>query len=342
MNGDLLVRLMEEDLGQPQRRGAWLFWRCVFHPDTKPSLGVKDGRYYCFGCGASGDAVDWLVEYRKTDKREALRMVKGGHPQVAQPRPKLQPQPRPKLQPEVKASFAPPEDWQIYAVVWVDDCHRRLMHEPEGARALDYLHKRGLNDETIHKFALGYWPGGEVQGLGVQVAKCVTIPNFRGATLYGVKCRHADPGLPKYTSLKGSIQRLFVAGQFAPGDVFLLCEGEFDAMLAWQEVGDCFVVLTLGGCSTQPGTTDLLMLGLAEKILIAYDADEAGRQGAERMAALLGRKATIAQLPAGYKDITEAYLGGVDLWQWLKPYLDDGLTWQQWAASVGAVVRKFD
>ncbi len=100
-----LARLIEQDLGPGQRKGAWLFWRCPFHDDSVPSLGVKDGRYHCFGCQASGDAVDWLVTYRRMDKREALRLVKGDT---------FKPQPP---QPEVKADAPPPEEWQVYAAI---------------------------------------------------------------------------------------------------------------------------------------------------------------------------------------------------------------------------------
>ncbi len=326
-----LLTLIEQDLGPGQRKGSWYFWRCPFHNDRLPSFGVKGDRYHCFGCKASGDAVTWLVEYRKMDKREALRLVKGDKPQKPQPQRKGEPQ-----TPQIKPAAEPPEEWQVLAGLWLDDCHKRLF-SPEGAKALAYLHKRGLADNTIRRFSLGYWRGGEVPGFGFEAARGITIPNFRNGALYGVKIRHPQ-GEPKYTSLKGSVQRLYVTASVVPNGEALLCEGEFDALIAWQELRDCVGVATFGSCSAEPNEIDLLWLALASRVIVAYDNDEPGQQGAQKLTQLLGRKAVIAQLPKPHKDITDAYIAGVDLWRWLKQYLEIPPSVEAWMAEAGARV----
>jgi len=72
-----LAALVEGDLGQPVRReGRWLKWICPFHDDRKtPSLGVAGNRWKCFGCGRSGDAIDWLRERKGLSFREACQRL---------------------------------------------------------------------------------------------------------------------------------------------------------------------------------------------------------------------------------------------------------------------------
>ena len=72
-----MAALVERDLGQPVRReGRWLKWRCPFHADGKtPSLGVAGNRWKCFGCGRSGDAIDWLREREGLSFQESVRAV---------------------------------------------------------------------------------------------------------------------------------------------------------------------------------------------------------------------------------------------------------------------------
>jgi len=329
-----IVSLIEQDLGPGQRRGDWLFWRCPFHADHRPSLGVRGGRYYCFACHASGDVVRWLTDYRHLPLREALALVKGERDR--KPEPIAVVARRVALDTALKAA-EPPEDWQTAAAIWVDQCHQRLF-SPEGAKALAYLHSRGLTNETIKAACLGYWPGGEANGLG-WVERGITIPNFDGRTLWGVKLRH-PVGTPKYTSLKGSKAHIYAPFGIVPGSDLILCEGEFDTLVVLQTLEGIVSAATFGGCTTTPSGADLAALSAAGRIVICYDNDEPGQAGARRLAEILGDKAAVTQLPDGFKDVTAAYLAGLDLYRWIEPYLtpvpSDPIAWAQ---SVGGMVR---
>jgi DNA primase len=72
-----VATLIGGDLGPPVRReGRWLKWICPFRADAKtPSLGVMSNRWKCFGCGRSGDAIDWLRERERLSFREACRRL---------------------------------------------------------------------------------------------------------------------------------------------------------------------------------------------------------------------------------------------------------------------------
>jgi hypothetical protein len=127
----------------------------------------------------------------------------------------------------------------------------------------------------------------------------------------------------KYMAVKGSAGRaLFGADRFAGRDVLLLCEGEFDAMLAWQELRHLVDVATLGGATKGnrglPGRWHLRLLHY-RAILAAYDADRAGQNGAARLVAHSRRIIPIS-VPTG-GDLTGFWHAGGDLRAWLTPHL---------------------
>src|SRR4051812_15258515 len=124
---------------------------CPFHGEKTPSFSVHAMRqfYHCFGCGVSGDVFSFIQKIENITFPESVRLV-------AQ-----------KLNiPLPKASYSTPGeakearlrgqllDVHERAVAFFQECLRR----PEGARAREYLAGRGLNDEMIAKFRIGYAP----------------------------------------------------------------------------------------------------------------------------------------------------------------------------------------
>ena len=117
----------------------------------------------------------------------------------------------------------------------------------------------------------------------------------------------------------------------------LLCEGERDALLAIQELSNLVDVATLGGAGRRCLGHWLLWLLPYRRILTAYDADNAGRQGAYHLASLSGRVQGI-QAPHG-KDLTGFHAEGGDLRAWLSGHLEPlGVApttdWQAQAAAI--------
>src|SRR6266567_6533462 len=124
---------------------------CPFHKEKSPSFSVHATRqfYHCFGCGVSGDVFSFVQKIENITFPEALRAVaqKVG---VALPK-------------QTFSSEAEAKDARLRTVLldiheracaFFQDCLRR----PEGARAREYLGGRGLNEETIKKFRLGFAP----------------------------------------------------------------------------------------------------------------------------------------------------------------------------------------
>ena len=126
-----MAALVERDLGQPVRReGRWLKWRCPFHADGKtPSLGVAGNRWKCFGCGRSGDAIDWLREREGLSFQEACKQLGALD---------LPPAPGKTISPQLSSSSTPPVEWQEQAQQVVSTCQSALWSET-GTKARSWL-----------------------------------------------------------------------------------------------------------------------------------------------------------------------------------------------------------
>jgi hypothetical protein len=231
----------------------------------------------------------------------------------------------------------------------VEVCQRNLW-EPAGEAARTYLRGRALLDETLRYWRLGYSPGvrfGPSGNAGLWVPRGVLIPclalgqawYLKVALLPGErvrceKCRRPAAArqpcpqcgaLNKYRGVKGNrLAAIFGADDLVGVDLALFVEGEFDAMVAWQELRDVISVCPLGSATNQPDlATWGAYLAPLNLVLAAYDADEAGQRGARALQALSERVRLVglpasATAPGGTKDITDFVLQGGELWPWLK------------------------
>ncbi len=311
-----LRRLVEQDLGPaPLRGGRAYLWKCPFHHEHKGfSLAVWANGYRCFGaCDTSGDALDWLMNYRRLSFGEALRVL-------GQPVEKVVSDERRLL----KSPFEPPEwAWQRAAEHIVSLAEETLWSEA-GEPALNYLTGRGLTTRTIRAARLGYIPGDfrEWRTLeGLEVPCGITIPWFAADALWAVKVRRAY-GTPKYQQIKrGNTNGLYGADTLADHHAALFCEGEFDTLLARQEAGELTAVVTLSSATATLSSRWYAELTHCHTVLVAYDHDSAGEKGAKRLLALSPRFRSV-EIPHG-KDITEFYLGGGDIYTWIEKELGE-------------------
>jgi hypothetical protein len=205
---------------------------------------------------------------------------------------------------------------ECQAMLWAD----------AGSRAREWLHGRGLKDDTLRRWHIGYCAGKSTDWrdvAGMSVPCGVVIPCEVGGVVWYVKVRRAI-GLSKYQQVKGGRPALFGAETLRPGaerghDVAVFVEGEFDAMLLEQEAGDVVGVATLGSAT---GNLDLMTWGAhllpLARLLVAYDLDDAGKHGAATVASLTARarRVSVPAMP-GVKDITDFHQAGGNLRDWL-------------------------
>ena len=128
---------------------------CPFHGEKTPSFYVYDDGYHCFGCGAHGDAIGFVMQAEGAGFIEAVERLAG---EAGLDVPKPSPQ----------AAEAERERLDLTGVLDLAAASfARRLHEREGREALAYLRGRGLADETIRRFGLG-WSG---EGRGDLVAE---------------------------------------------------------------------------------------------------------------------------------------------------------------------------
>jgi DNA primase len=124
---------------------------CPFHAEKTPSFSVHATRqfYHCFGCGESGDVFAFIQKVENITFPEAVRLLAQ---KLGVPMPKVSfSSPAEARDAQVRMALL---DVHVRAAAFFQECLRR----PEGANAREYLKGRGLDDETIARFRIGYAP----------------------------------------------------------------------------------------------------------------------------------------------------------------------------------------
>jgi DNA primase len=320
LDGIHLAALIERDLGQPVRReGRWLKWICPFHADSKtPSLGVAGNRWKCFGCGRAGDAIDWLREREGLSFQAACQRL--GSTDLLSALPKT-------THPQPQSSTAPAAVWQDAALEVASTCQAVLWSDV-GTRARVWLNRRGLTDETVRHWGLGFNPDHQ-RLCGLWVPRGIVIPCLVAGRIWYLKIRRAS-GHSKYSQVRGGQIALYGADTIISRDAMVVTEGEFDAVLLHQEAGDLAGVATLGSAVARlPDAWVPYLLGL-QSLLVAYDTDSAGIKGAAMWESICPRAQRI--VPLAGKDVTDYYLSGGDLRAWVQFALS--ARWEPAAASL--------
>jgi len=331
---DLAEHVIIPDIGAPQRQGHRLAWRCPFHEDHHPSLFLNpDGQSYrCFGCGARGDALTWVMARNGWAFREALAHLANlvGVPMTAGAARPVQargrtPQPTPPAAPVVPPDAA----WQARARLILKRAQAVLWSDA-GSVGRAYMQARGLQESTLRAWGLGWCPRDVfdapeqwgLTGKRIYVPRGVVIPHFVGDEVWALKVRRfvgdapatADNG-GKYGGPRGGQITLYGAEKLQGQRPLFIVEAELDALLLWQTVGDLVDVVALAGAGRTLPAQWLARLLPYTRIFAALDADKAGTLNATRLAALSAR-VTPVRVPEG-NDMTEYHQAGGDVLAWV-------------------------
>ena len=317
-----------------KRAGSNLKGLCPFHSEKTPSFTVypADNSFYCFGCGAGGDAITFIRKRENLDYPDAVEFLaqRAGITIVRDERNQLPT--APKF--DRNRMFAMNADAARYF-------NRCLFADTEDAKAaLSYFtDKRGLSIATIKHFGLGYAPNSFDKFSKYMLAKGYSFEElvagflcgksekgryydaFRNRVMFPIidvsgnviafGGRIMDGSTPKYknssdTPVFKKSRNLF-ALNFARHhcrDAIILCEGYMD-VIALHAAGFENAVATLGTAITSEQAR--MISRYTKKVIISYDADEAGQKAAMRAIKLLsevGLDVTILRIP-GAKDPDE-------------------------------------
>ena len=322
-----------------KKKGREFVGICPFHDDSSPSMTVSPAKqfYYCFSCGAGGNAIKFLMELQRQSFSDVVL-------ELAR-----------KYQLPVETVEGPQQERLRQQLSRRDRLHRVLalaagwfqaqLRSPEGASALTYLREqRALAESTLETFQLGYapdrWDGlllhlQQVEGFGPEWLEAaglvvarkggsgfydrfrhrVMVPiRDRQGRVIGFGGRSLDGGEPKYlnspeTEVFEKGKHLFALDRAADpirrADRAVVVEGYFDA-IALHAAGVTNAVASLGTALSSQQITQLCRCCDSKRLILNFDTDAAGVRAAQRaigeveQLALQGQlELRVLQLPAG-------------------------------------------
>ena len=291
------------------RRGSNLFGLCPFHGEKTASFSVAPdkGIYYCFGCHKGGGVVNFIMEIESLSYPDAVRYL------------------------AKRAGLDVPEDEQYQSRYRQQErlwalCKEaaRFFHEqlygPAGAQGLEYARRRGLTQNTLTRFGVGFapnvWTGlldamkkknyteDELLEAGLALrhqTKGTVYDRFRNRLMFpiidvrghviGFGGRVMDDSTPKYlnspeTLIFNKRKNLFgmnLAKKTKAGRIILV-EGYMDAVALHQYGFDC-AVASLGTALTEDQVN--LLSKYTDQVVLIYDGDEAGQNATRRAMPML-------------------------------------------------------
>jgi len=313
---------------QLKKSGRAFLGLCPFHSEKTPSFNVNAERqfFHCFGCGAGGDVFSFLMKMEQLTFPEALHKL-AERAGIALPQPQQEEEP-----PEQTAKQSMYEAHQLVAKLY----HYILLETPYGTEAKKYLKKRGLSEETIAEYQIGFAPDTWdfvtqfLQKRGFSLDRMVEagllaksdngriFDRFRGRVMFpihnsqgkviGFGGRSLDGSQPKYLnspesplfSKSSTIFNLHRARPFIrKRKQVILFEGYLDVVSAWQ-AGFPQGVATLGTALTEQQAR--ILRRNVDSVVICYDGDTAGQEATAKAISALqqaGCTVRIAPLPQG-------------------------------------------
>ena len=298
-----------------KRSGFRYLGSCPFHQEKTPSFTVHPDQqfYHCFGCKASGDVLSFMMEYHHMDFPTALKTLAQRY-QVELPEKRRS---AGEIEQERRRK-------QMYALNRraAELFHDWLLTQKDSEKARDYLTRRGMGEDIVRRYQLGYAPPVEAAGwnflgsrlndeerrLAIDIGLLVSkdddrnYDRFRDRIMFpisdsrGQVCgfggRILGDGEPKYLNSPESPiynKSRLLFGLYQQRDSIrrqrqaLLVEGNFD-LLALVARGIEQVVAPLGTALTREQLR--LLKPLVDEVVLLFDGDEAGLKAAERAAPL--------------------------------------------------------
>lgn len=298
-----------------KRKGKILTGLCPFHNEKTPSFTVypETQSYYCFGCGNGGDVITFIRNIENLDYMEAVKLLADRHG-VSMP------------QDGYDSGLSKKRTEMYGANREAARFFHAKLYSPEGRQGLEYFYSRGLTDDTIRHFGLGYAPdsGHDLEnylvskGYSQQLLYDAnilrsTVKNgkryyydaFKNRAMFpvidlrgnviafsGRRIHDADSDR-KYVNTsdtlvykKGSNLFALNFAKKSKSDSIILCEGNLD-VISLHQAGFTNAVAGLGTALTEEQAH--LLSRYAGEIFICYDSDEAGQKATRKAINILGK-----------------------------------------------------
>ncbi|MYC01169.1 MAG: hypothetical protein F4X58_04535 [Chloroflexi bacterium] len=285
---------------------------CPFHDETEGSFTVyaDTQKFYCFGCGAGGDVLDFIQRTDGVDLPEAIRRLEASPGSSAK-----------TVTPASPTSAPPPPPVRDPALLTAAmRCYQRQLALSDDAQA--YLASRGIDAQAARRLGLGYASGRGLRDwltqAGFNDPRILTsglvsesLERFRGMVVVPelvvnrvdwLAGRAIQPeATPRFQALPGPKPVLGLARLPVHTPWVVVAEGLFDwlVLTAWG-------LPAVAALGTQGMDKLASSLQGRPRAFLAFDADEAGREAARQLSALLGsHRACVVTLPDGVGDVAE-------------------------------------
>ena len=290
---------------------------CPFHQEAEGSFTVYSDseKFYCFGCGAGGDVLDFVQRTEGLTLPEAIRRLGDGSASVARaPSNRAAPGQRPTAPP----TALPPRDPALLTAA----ARFYSMQLRGSATARDYLASRGIGLNAAQRLALGYATGHGLRpflesagfdnrrlrdsGLFLErgaerFAGMITVPDTASGRVRWLTGRAIDPAAKlRFQALPGPKPVLGLAALGPAPPWVVIAEGVFDYLiLAGWGYPACAAL------GTQGMEKVAAALRGCPRVFLAFDNDGAGYEAARGLKDLVGRRAAVVNLPLGIADVGE-------------------------------------
>jgi hypothetical protein len=336
-----------------KKNGTDYFGLCPFHSEKTPSFSVAPDKqiFYCFGCGAHGDVIEYIVKKDGIVFVEAVKMlaeqygveIEGSEARVQGSGFRGQEKPKSKTTEYVPEKAIPPADpWREKAEKLVSWAHDNLCNYAIYDWRVAELEKRGIDIELIKEFRIGWNPMDiyrprESWGLPTElkedgktrkklwIPEGYVIPLMNGNVVERVRIR-TEREQPKYYVLPGSGMRCLIPGGACRA--YVIIESELDAIMVWGKIrANKIGVVALGSAQRHPELETYEKLKTVPVILNALDYDQAGRKAIVWWEERFPETHRRWPVPHG-KDPGDAFKAGLDIAGWIRAGLPEAWNWK--------------
>lgn len=302
LSGINIKRIIEQYIELKKIGNKW-FGICPFHKENTPSFMVDEKKqiYYCFGCGRSGNAINFIMDYKKVSFDEAVKQL------------------------GLKKTEKTKKISKPYLIQMNETAQEIYVNKLQKSKeAIQYTKERNLSEETIKKFGIGFsdkdktavyqklkdckYSKNEIENSGlVTITEDGIRDKFANRLMFPI---HNENGFiigfggrlikdtkkesrfgPKYlnspeTSVFDKSSNLFglYFAKKSPEDYFILCEGYMD-VIAMHQAGFTNAIASLGTAFTINQAK--LIRKYKSKVILSYDSDGPGIQAAKKAAGIL-------------------------------------------------------
>ncbi len=303
-----------------QRKGSSYFGLCPFHNEKSPSFSVSPGKqmYYCFGCGAGGNVLTFIMEYENYSFPEALKFLAD---RAGVKLPEQEYSQEAKRQQDLRTAI-------LEVNKMAGKYYYYQLRTEAGRQGLEYLRGRALSEETMRRFGLGYatkysdslYRYLKQKGISDELLRqsgLMNVDEKRGMydkfwnrvmfpimdvnnRIIGFGGRVMGDGKPKY--LNSPETKVFDKSRNLYGlniartsrkKQLIVCEGYMD-VISMHQAGFTNAVASLGTALTSQHAS--LLKRYTDEVVLSYDSDEAGIRAALRAIPLMKEAGVTARV----------------------------------------------